>query len=384
MSFEFTCPTKIIFGEGSSKDAVSAATGLGRHILLITGKSEGKSHHAQDRFARAGVEFTAFHVEQEPTVDLVRAGVKAVRDCGAGVVVGWGGGSALDAAKAIACLSTNPGDPMDYLEVVGRGQTVAKAGLPVVAVPTTAGTGSEVTRNAVLAVPERRMKVSLRSPYVYPKFAVIDPELTYSAPAGLTASTGMDALAQVLEPFVSVRANPLADQFCRAGMEAIGRSLVRAYEHGEDTTARYEMSFGSLMGGLALTNAGLGAVHGFASVLGGMYPAAHGEICARLLAPVVEMNSSVIQLRNPENAAGLRYAEAARLILGSSTAGVKDLLKWLNELTQTLAVPRLGEMGVLREEFKLIIQCAITASSMRANPIPLETGELLEILEVAF
>ena len=204
-------------------------------------------------------------------------------------VIGFGGGAALDAAKAIAILMTNPGDVTDYLEIIGRGKTLTEPPVPCIAIPTTAGTGSEVTRNSVIASREERVKVSLRSPLMLPKVVVVDPELTYDLPPAITASTGVDALTQLIEPFVCSRANPLTDGLCQEGIERVARSLRRAFEsagRGEapaDAAAREDMAVASLFGGLALANAGLGAVHGLAAPLGGMIGAPHGAVCAALL-----------------------------------------------------------------------------------------------------
>jgi alcohol dehydrogenase class IV len=383
MRIEFSGPSRIIFGEGTISEAASLATSLGKRALLVTGGGKNTTARIQAVLAQGIPVCTLFQVDREPTVDLIIAGVQLARSCGAELVVGCGGGSAIDTAKAVGCLANNPGEVLDYLEVVGNGREIGMPGIPVIAVPTTAGTGSEVTRNAVLSAPEKKMKVSLRSPYVLPRYAVIDPELTYSLPPAITASTGMDALTQVIEPFVSIRANPMADLFCREGMGRIGRSLLRAYQNGSDTAARGDMSWGSLMGGLALANAGLGAVHGFASPIGGMFQVSHGIICARLLTPCIQMNLRVLKKHYPESAIISRYDEAARIILGSTAATPQSLVDWLVQISQELRIPRLGEVGISRNDFTKIIENAKTASSMKANPVVLNSEELLEILEMA-
>ena len=246
------------------------------------------------------------------------------------VIIGLGGGSAIDTGKAIAALLTNPGDPLDYLEVIGRGQALHATPLPYIAIPTTAGTGSEVTRNAVLASPEHRVKVSLRSPLMLPRVAIVDPELTYSLPPAITASTGLDALTQLIEPYTCNSPNPLVDAICREGMQRAARSLKRAYQDGNDVAAREDMSIAALFGGLALANAKLGAVHGFAGPLGGLFPAPHGMICARLLPLIVEANVRALQERKPNTSVLQRYAEVAQLLTGRSTAGASDAIEWLH------------------------------------------------------
>ena len=214
---------------------------------------------------------------------LVRQGVELARREQCDLVIAFGGGSAIDAGKAIAALLANGGELTDYLEVIGKGQPLRHPSVPFIAVPTTAGTGSEVTRNAVLASAEHQVKVSMRSPLMLPRLAVVDPELTLELPPAVTASTGLDALTQLIEPYVSIRANPLTDGFCLEGLRRVSRSLRRAYHAGRDITAREDMSLASLLGGLALANAGLGVVHGFAAPVGGMFHAPHGAICAALL-----------------------------------------------------------------------------------------------------
>jgi alcohol dehydrogenase class IV len=294
-----------------------------------------------------------------------------------------GGGSAIDAGKAIAALVTNPGDPLQYLEVIGQGQPLTAAPLPFIAIPTTAGTGAEVTRNAVLASGEHRVKVSLRHPLMLARAAIIDPELTYSVPPAVTASTGMDALTQCLEPFVSNAANPMTDALCREGMLRAARSLRRAYNQGEDAAAREDMALCSLFGGLALANAKLGAVHGFAGPLGGMYPIPHGTACAALLAPVMEANIRALRERQPDSPSLARYTEVARLLTGQPQASAEDGAAWARELTAALNIPPLAQYGVRREHFPEIVEKAARASSMKGNPIPLTDTELTAVLETA-
>jgi alcohol dehydrogenase class IV len=324
-----------------------------------------------------------FVVDGEPTVDLTRIGVERARQAGCDVVIGFGGGSVLDASKAIAMLLANGGDPLDYLEVVGRGQPITRRSAPLIAVPTTAGTGSEVTRNAVLGSPEHRVKASLRSLWMLPTVAVIDPELTHSVPPDITASTGLDALTQCLEPFVSPRATPLTDGVCREGMQRAARSLRRAYDNGSDAAAREDMAVASLCGGLALANAGLGAVHGFAGPIGGMFPASHGAICARLLSFVMEANIRALHARAPGSPALARYDEVARLLTGDAASQAADGIDWVASLAEALHVPRLSHYGISPADLAEIVAKSQQASSMKANPIALTAGELDDVLRQA-
>jgi alcohol dehydrogenase class IV len=296
------------------------------------------------------------------------------------LVISIGGGSVVDTGKAIAALMTNPGDLLDYLEVIGKGKALTQASAPFIAIPTTAGTGAEVTRNAVLASPEHHVKVSLRSPLMLPRLALVDPELTYSLPPELTASTGLDALTQVIEPFVSVRANPMADAFCREGMRRAARSLRRACDDGDDASAREDMSLASLFGGLALANAGLGAVHGFAGVIGGMFDAPHGAICARLLPYVMEVNLRALEERAPEGDALHRYDEIAQILTGKDEASAMDGVTWVRELCEALNIPPLATYGMRQADWPAVVEKSAVASSMKGNPIQLTSDEMEEIL----
>jgi alcohol dehydrogenase class IV len=297
------------------------------------------------------------------------------------MILGLGGGSVLDTGKAIAALVTNPGDVLDYLEVIGKGHSLINAPLPYIAIPTTAGTGSEVTRNAVIESTEQNVKVSLRSPMMLPRLALVDPELTYNLPPDITASAGLDALTQLIEPFVSVKANPMTDAICREGMYHAARSLRRAYQNGADIEARQEMSLASLFGGLALANAALGAVHGFAGPLGGMLHAPHGAVCARLLPFVMDANISALETRQPEHPALGRYVEIAKILTGAKDAAARDGVRWTRELVDALRIPKLSKYGMSEENFPEAVEKAMKANSFKGNPIALNEKELREILE---
>lgn len=383
MHFEFATATRIVFGSGAAQEVAPIAARLGRQPLVVTGRHSERAGRLWERLQQLGLTPIQFSVLGEPTVETVRSGVRQARAAGCDLVIGVGGGSVLDTAKAIASLLANGGDPLDYLEVVGRGQPITQASLPMIAVPTTAGTGSEVTRNAVLAAPEQRVKASLRSALMLPRVAVVDPELTHSTPPDVTAATGLDALTQCLEPFVSTRANPLTDALCREGMQRAARSLRRACENGDDAAAREDMALASLLGGLALANAGLGAVHGFAGPLGGMFPAPHGALCARLLAPVMQANLLALRQRAPQSLALARYAEVARLLTGRPTAQAEEGARWVHDLVEALHVPRLAALGITQADFPEIVAKSQQASSMKANPIPLTDEELVDILSQA-
>ncbi len=384
MRLQLSTPSQIHFGDEILIESIPAIAAMGSRLLLVAGRQSEWADLLAEKLRNSGGEVRRLLIAGEPDLDTIRGGAELARSFQPEVILGLGGGSAMDAAKAISGLAANPGDPLDYLEVVGAGRTLSSPGPAVIAIPTTAGTGAEVTRNAVISVPERRVKVSMRSPYLMPLMAVVDPTLTYSMPPQVTASTGMDALVQLIEPFLSKRSNPFTDLFCVDGMARIGRSLSRAYQDGSDQDARREMSYASLLGGLALANAGLGAVHGFAGVIGGFYQASHGAICARLLAPVIKANYTVIEQQNLDAVLLQKFTRVAQLVTGSQGASVNDLVAWLEALCARLKIPRLGELGVQEVDFEPIARQSAVASSMKANPVGLEHAILLEILSEAW
>ncbi len=380
MQFEFATATRIIFGPGTLKEAGPLAAGLGHRAFVVTRVEDKNAQRLLDRVQQAGLETTRFTVESEPTLDLVREGTARARAAGCDLVIGCGGGSVLDAGKAVAALLANGGDPLDYVEVIGRGAPLKQPAVPYLAIPTTAGTGAEVTRNAVLTAPDQQVKVSLRSPGMLPKVALVDPELTYQLPPAVTASTGLDALTQLIEPYVSVRANAMTDGFCREGLPRAARSLVRAYEQGDDTEAREDMALASLFGGLALANAGLGAAHGFAAPLGGMFAAPHGALCACLLPYVMAVNIRALEMRQPDSRALRRYIELGALLTGDLKATAVDGVQWVSEVAATLQIPALSRYGLTAAQIPLVAEKAAEASSMKGNPLPLTADELQEIL----
>lgn len=386
MNFEFTTAARIIFGPGSVKKLGSLAGEMGRKALISSGFRDGSQPSCTlvDILNAAGVDAQCFMVPSEPTVELVQQGTELAKAGHCDLIIGYGGGSAMDTGKAIAAMTTNPGEVLDYLEVIGRGKSLSVPSLPMIAIPTTAGTGTEVTRNAVLGYKDKRVKVSLRSPWMLPRLALVDPELTYQLPPAITASTGLDALTQVIEPFVCNSPSPLVDAICREGMRRAAGALRRAYFQGDDHQAREDMSLASLFGGLALANARLGGVHGFAGVLGGMYPLApHGVICARLLPLVVETNIVALQERDAQNPALAKYDEIARLLTGDQSAVAKDAVVWLQELRDELKIPGLANYGFRTDEIPLIVEKSAQASSMKGNPLKLTQPEMEAILERA-
>lgn len=383
MRFEFATATRIIFGPGCLKDVVPAAKHFGQRVLIVAGKSTQHGATLNRLLGEQGLARWTMASSGEPDIDGVESGAKLAREERIDLVVSIGGGSVIDLGKAIAAIATNEGDITDYLEVIGRGLPLTRPTLPFIAIPTTAGTGAEVTRNAVLASREHRVKVSLRSPLMLPKLAVIDPELTLGLPASLTASTGMDALTQLIEPFLSCRANPLTDGLCREGLVRVARSLRRAYEQPTELAAREDMALASVFSGLALANSGLGSVHGFAAPIGGMFPAPHGAVCAALLPTAMAVNLRALRDRQPLSEVLGRFKEVARLLTGKPEATGDDGVAWVRELCADLKIPPLRTYGLTAADVPILCEKAAQSSSMKGNPLALTPAELQEILERA-
>lgn len=381
MRFEFATASRIIFGAGAIVQAGSLAKEYGHTALVVTGRDSTRAKPLLT--ALSALEVVPFPVEGEPDLEMIRRGAALARREKCDLVIAFGGGSALDTGKAIAAMVTNDGDVLDYLEVIGGGKSLARSPAPFLAIPTTAGTGSEVTRNAVLTSPEHHVKVSLRSPLMLAKVALVDPELTWDLPPAMTASTGLDALTQLIEPCVSSRANPMTDGLCLEGIRRAARSLRAACENGRNAAAREDMAVASLFGGLALANAGLGAVHGLAGVFGGMFGAPHGAICAALLPHVMEANLAALRSRDSANPSLARYEEVARLLTGRNNARADDGVQWVSRLVSDLQIPKLGTYGLTPPHIATLVEKSKNASSMKPNPIVLTPAELAAVAEKA-
>jgi len=382
--FEFSTSDRIIFGNGALSKVASIAPNFGKRALIVCGSGSVPLDNLFQFLNDAGVAGEIFRVVDEPNLPLIREGLEKAKLTQCNLVIGYGGGSVMDTGKAVAALMTNPGDAMDYLEVVGKGKEIPNPAAPMIAIPTTAGTGTEVTRNAVISSPEHHVKVSMRRRKMIPKVAIVDPELTYSMPRAVTASTGMDALTQVIEAYVSNRANAMTDIIAKEGVRRGARSLLRAYQNGQDKEAREDMALTSLLGGLALANGGLGAVHGFAGPIGGMFNAPHGAICASLLPHVMKYNVAALPDHEGTAEVRKRYQEIAILLTGDPDAEIEDAVDWIENLAESLEIPGLHEIGIKREDFDRIIQQSRVSSSMQKNPIKLDEDILQAILAAAY
>ncbi|MBN2716316.1 MAG: iron-containing alcohol dehydrogenase [Deltaproteobacteria bacterium] len=376
-TFSFATATRVIFGNGSLARVKDEASRLGQRALLVTGSNPSR---ISDLAKIIGIPHHLFKVLGEPDVPLVQAGADTAISERCDMVIAVGGGSVIDAGKAISALMTNRSHIMTYLEVIGDGQPLSQHPAPFIAVPTTAGTGAEVTKNAVILSREHNVKVSLRSDAMLPDVAIVDPSLTISTPRDVTASTGLDALTQVIEPYVSVKSNPLTDAICEAGIKRAARSLKIVCDDGTNLSAREDMAITSLFGGLALANAGLGAVHGFAGPIGGLFDIPHGVVCGRLLPFVFKANVAAVSNIPKMHA---RFARVAEWLTGNPGCSVEDGIQWLDELCTNLNLRGLSSYGVTEGDLDKIVTAAKRASSMKGNPVVLSDNVLKRILEQA-
>ncbi len=380
INFEFATATQIIFGNGTVSKIPQLLQEMGKNIFLVTGKNPERAKFLTENLEAEGFTVIHFRIEKEPDTEMISNGAKLARETACDAVVGFGGGSVIDSSKAVAALVPNKGNLLDYLEVIGKGKKLEEKPLPFIAIPTTAGTGAEVTKNAVIHSPQHNVKVSLRSPLMFPDVAVIDPELTLSMPPEITATTGMDALTHLLETFVSNQANPFIDMFCIEGMRRISVSLKKAHENGDDLKAREDMAFAAMLGGMALANVKLGAVHGFAGPMGGMFPVPHGAVCAALLPAVMEINIRKVkeqkQIQTLE-----KYREVAQILTGNLNAKAEDGIHWTAEMVKALRIPSLSAFGLSSSDFPDLVEKAKKASSMKGNPVLLNNKQLTEVLE---
>ena len=383
-NFNFSTSHNIIFGAGKITELSKVIETYGKKVLIVRTPLENNFSKVINIIEKANKEWISYTVEHEPTTVTINDVVKSAREFNTELVVALGGGSVIDTGKAVSALLANPGQLIDYLEVVGKGLPLQKRSVPLIAIPTTAGTGSEVTRNAVIEVPENKVKVSLRGIFIQPEIALIDPEFTISVPPQVTAYSGMDAFIQVIEPYVSTKANLMTDIFCREGIKSGATSLLKAYSDGNDLSARINMSWVSLLGGICLANSGLGAVHGFAGTIGGMFHIPHGAICASLLPSVMEVNINALKQRNPDSISINRYQEVFQIVTGNPNVSILAGLNWFRELQVKLQISSLTKLGISKDIFPDIIKQSKIASSMKANPILLNDDELIEILEKSF
>jgi alcohol dehydrogenase class IV len=381
--FEFSTASRVMFGVGISDQLPQIVAQLGSRLVLVTGAQPDRFASIVQRIEDNGQRIARFQVPHEPTLDDIERGLDVAREHRSELVVALGGGSVLDAGKAIAGVYHCRAPLSEYFEIIGGSKPLDRAGIPCIAVPTTFGTGAEVTRNAVIDVPTHGVKVSLRSFQLLPRVALVDPQLSMSVPRDITAATGFDAFTQNLEPYVSNRATPITDALAEASLKRVRSALRGACHDPLDIVARTDMALVSLWGGMCLANARLGAVHGLAGPLGGMLHAPHGAICAALLGPVTRVNVSELRRHGEPSSALGRFTTAARMLTGDQAATADDLAGWIDDLARELGIQGLGVWGLNTERFEEAAVLAARASSMQGNPVRLDRTALLTILEHA-
>jgi alcohol dehydrogenase class IV len=386
LAFEFHTSSAIFFGSGARSRLGTLARSLGKRAFLVTGGASlarsGERARLDADLAANGIAVVSYVVTGEPDVAVVDEGARLCGEGACEVVIAVGGGSVLDAAKAVAALVSNGGSALDYLgdlpPGLGRGRSITKAPLPFVAVPTTAGSGSEVTKNAVLRVPEVALKRSLRSDLMVPRVAIVDPDLSRGAPSEVFVPAALDALTHLLEAYVSRGAGPMTDLLALEGFRRSFAALSSIVQGAPSDHVDADLSLASLWGGMVLANASLGAVHGLVAPLGGRFPVPHGCGCAALLAPTIRANIAALRARDPSSRALVRYGEIARLVNGSS-AVLDDAADGIARLRRALGARSLASYGVTDAAFAEVIAGA-RGGSMKSNPIVLTDDELEAVL----
>ncbi len=376
---------RIEFGSGSLAGLPQIAAGYGKRLLLVSGtRSFLDSPHAASLFQQLrqrGCSWEILKLAVEPAPTFIDASVAALRHENFDCVIGIGGGSALDAAKAIAGLLKTGNSVLDHLEGVGPELPYSGPSTPFIAVPTTAGTGAEATKNAVLSV-AGQFKKSFRDEKLVAQWAIVDPDLLASCPPPLIAANGMDAFTQLLEAFVSTRANPLTDALARSGIMAVKDALLSLYRE-QSAAAREKMAYASLMSGICLAQTGLGSVHGLAAPLGALFPIPHGIACGTLVATATAANIAALKARDPDSPALPKYAEVGRRFAMQKGLNGDDARAWLvdtlRDWEQALALPRLSRCRVTTADFPRIVANS-RGSSMKTNPVVLTDNEIAAII----
>ncbi|WP_193141370.1 MULTISPECIES: iron-containing alcohol dehydrogenase [unclassified Meridianimarinicoccus] len=376
--FALTAPDRTIFGRGCRDQTVAEVGALGARVLVVRGRSVAWVSELETALATAGIAVESLLSQGEPSLPEVRQGVETARNFGADCILAVGGGAVIDLGKAISGLCPSDGDPADFLELGNARPRHLSDPLPFVALPTTAGTGAEATRNAVIGVPDRQMKISLRDPRLLPDLAIVDPALTDGAPSALTMATGLDAITQLIESYLCIRANPVTDALCSATIPDAMRALCRLAK-AEDPAARDTMARASHLSGLALANSGLGVVHGLASVIGGR-GGAHGAICGRLLAAALTVNA---QKARQLDMSMQRFEAVERWLAEALGANPGQGIVALQAFVTAQRVPTLAQLHVPEADFYAVAEQALTASSTKGNPVPLSAQDITDILAQA-
>jgi alcohol dehydrogenase class IV len=378
--FSFISPQSIHFGRGQGQQTAALAKSFGEAALLVHGASARRAEWLIKSCQNAGLTTKTISCQSEPSLPDIELALAQLEGFHPNVVIALGGGSVIDFAKALAALMRCSGRPLDYLEIVGGGKPIDHPPIPMIALPTTAGTGSEVTKNAVITVPEHSIKVSLRDPRMVPDIAIIDAALMQGAPQRVALTAGLDAVVQVIEPYLSVKANPMTDAICHAAIP-IGLKVLRDLVENDAPEAWDSMAWVSTCGGLALANSGLGAVHGFAGVIGGKSNAPHGEICGALLPAVLEshLRKAEGQTETHKRLQWILDLMDTHFAQSEGGMGVSGLRRWSTKM----GLRGLEDMGLSVSDFSEVVTAASKASSMKGNPFSLSVRELLQILQAA-
>ena len=375
--FAIAAPGRILFGRGEASRAVGLIRAFGLRGVVVHGAQVARAAWLIDGLHEAGADVLALPCPGEPTLAMLESALTVARSHGAQWVAAIGGGAALDLGKAVAALAPGTTPPMDHLEVVGRGLPLSAPPMPFIAIPTTSGTGSEATKNAVIGSPEHGRKVSLRDDRMLARLAIIDPALTDGCPHGVTLASGLDALTQVIEPYVCTRATPFTDALTRPAIP-LGIAALQRLMQGEDPGARDDLAWVSLCGGLALANAGLGAVHGLAGVIGGLIPAPHGAICGALLGPVLAVNR-----RRATGPLRARLDEVCGVLASAFATTPDEAPRALARWAADAGLPTLAVLGLDTASHPAVAAAAVASSSMKANPAELSAADLTEVLRRA-
>lgn len=376
--FQFMTSNRIIFGEGALENSLSLIKQFGYSVLLVSGKQSERARPIIDYLNQQKLRYQHVSISGEPNITMVEETAIIGRRFSPNLVVAIGGGSVLDMGKALAAIIPNQGNVYDYVEVLGRCVPLKTKPLPMIAIPTTASTGSEVTRKAVLKSGQDKVKVSLRSPDMIPDVAIVDPTLTYGTEPLISGRGAMETFTHLMESYVCGDPNPLTDMVCEEGMRKLSRAVLPACLQ-DDRTARADLSFAAMLGGMASTNAKLGAAHGLASALCGKLEAPHSVITARLSPYVMLENINAARLAGRDDILH-RYAHLAELLTGNSQAKMEDGVAWVEDLLDTLGLPLLSSFGVCNTTFEKVAQDALKSNSIKGNPIPLTKERLVYIL----
>ncbi len=376
VEFDYRAPGQIVFGTDAIQRIPDLVRDFPKKVLLITGKDRLRAGDVEEILKRNRFEVFSVSIIAEPTDTSLTHCVSVAQQDKVGWVIAVGGGSVIDSGKIISVMINNPGKVIDYVEIIGAGKPLERKALPFIAVPTTAGTGTEVTKNAVIRSLNKQVKISMRDEKLIPRIAVIDPKLTMSMTPELTAQTGLDALTQLLEAYTSKMSNPFTNMVCREGLSLVSRSFLKAFDDGMDIRARSDMALAAMYSGMALANAKLGAVHGIAGPLGGMFPIPHGAACAALLPYVIRMNVELLQ-NDGDHELLCKYDDAAGILC---EGGLGKLLAWLDSINQHMNIKPLSKFGVGPTDIRMIAMKASQSSSMKGNPVELTLEQIEEII----